>query len=124
MKYVYRTAVAVLAGTAVAVASATPAIANYNPDSCPSGYSCYYDGPDLTSRIWTAPSCGWFDLGHFSPPLNDRVSSVYNRGTAPVWLYNWTGSHWEQVGLFVPGGKSEAFLGAAENIIDAVSITC
>src|SRR5262250_2189386 len=58
---------------------------------CPAGYSCYYDGHGGTNRIWIAPSCGFFDLGHFNPPLNDRISSIYNRGGGSIQPYNWVG---------------------------------
>src|SRR5690348_4540772 len=86
------------ASTVVTLTVATPAHAD---DYCPNGYSCYYDYYE-SGKIWTAPSCGWFDLGRFSPPLNDRISSILNRGGGGVQGYNWTGSRWQPIGDLVP----------------------
>src|SRR3954470_9781308 len=127
MNLAYRTATAVLAWTVGILVGPVPAGAtpdNYNPDICPSGYSCYYDQQHLARKIWTAPSCGFFDLGRFSPPINDRVSSIVNLGGGTVWAYNWTESGWVQVGESVPVGLGENFTGTAENIIDAVLVGC
>jgi hypothetical protein len=86
--------------------------------------SCYYDGINLTGKIWTAPGCGWFDLGRFSPPLNDRISSINNRGNGAIQPYNWTGSSWQPVGNLLPVGQAFSYQGSLNNIIDAVSIAC
>jgi hypothetical protein len=64
----------------------------YADDYCPSGYSCYYDAPDATAKIWTAPGPGCYDL---AGSVRDRISSVINRGGGTVHLYNWD---------YIPGG--------------------
>lgn len=125
--------VALLAGTSLVgstAAQAAPAsgtqIRAAAATNCPSGYSCYYDGHDATTKIWTAPSCGWFDLGSFSPPLNDRISSIVNYGGGQVDAYNWSGGtygYWIWVG-YVPVGWETDFVGGADNVIDAVDIAC
>jgi hypothetical protein len=90
---------------------------------CPDNYSCYYDGHYGTYKIWTAPSCGFFDLGRFSPPLNDRISSIVNLGHGSIQAYNWVG-YWQAVGGRVPVGYEADYWGSWDNIIDAVSIAC
>jgi len=112
-----------LAGTptVVTLAVGTPAHAD---DGCPNGYSCYYDHWGY-AKIWTAPSCGWFNLGTFVPPLNDRISSVVNRGNGAVQGYNWTGSSWQPIGdLVAADGVMVMYQGSNNNVIDGVAIAC
>ncbi|MFF8366887.1 peptidase inhibitor family I36 protein [Rhodococcus erythropolis] len=98
----------------------TSSAASWN---CTTGYSCYYDDTDGVNRFWVAPSCGWFDLGKMSPPLNDRMSSLYNRGNGAINLYNWTGSSWSHM-MTVPVGYKVNLHNSFNNVVDAVSIAC
>jgi hypothetical protein len=95
--------------------------------TCVAGFSCYYDGSSSgfsgNGLLWNAPHCGFFNFGSFSPPLNDRVSSIINRGGGAVQAYNWVGK-WQAVGTAVPPGGTRNYTGSQANIIDAVSIAC
>jgi hypothetical protein len=92
---------------------------------CTPGYSCYYDGHDGTNWIWNAPSCGFHNLGRMNPPLNDRISSIRNRGGGAIQPYNWTDDWgWVAVGPPVLVGQGIDYYNDLDNIIDAVDIAC
>ncbi len=58
-----------------------------------------------------------------SPPKNDRISSIRNRGGA-IDLYNWDGvSKWVYL-ITVPVGYQAELWNAYDNAVDAVSIRC
>ncbi len=112
---------------ASAQTSTTQPQASAATDGCPGGFSCYYDGSDGNGKIWTAPSCGFFDLGKMNPPLNDRISSIINLGGGAVTALDWSGGsnpQWNQIGTPVAVGETRNYSGSWDNIIDAVRIDC
>ncbi|MEU4541037.1 peptidase inhibitor family I36 protein [Streptosporangium sp. NPDC023825] len=117
-----RRRISVLLATAAAAAmglATTPAPASALAWECASGYSCYYDSANGVNRIWIAPSGGkCFDLGTMG--LNDRVSSVYNRGNGAVHLYNWLG-YWDYLES-VPRGSTRNLGSASSNKVDRVCV--
>ncbi|MFF0312648.1 peptidase inhibitor family I36 protein [Streptosporangium sp. NPDC004379] len=119
-----RTIGVLLAAATVAVTplATTPAQAGALAWDCSPGYSCYYDGGNGTNRIWVAPSGGkCFDLGQMG--LNDRISSIYNRGNGTVHLYNWIGyeiGYWDYLES-VPKGAMKS-LTDNSNKVDRVCI--
>jgi hypothetical protein len=88
---------------------------------CDGGYSCYFDGANGTSRFWVAPRGGeFFDLGSFSPPQNDKMTSVWNGGGGDVDLYDWRG-YWAYVGT-VGVGTYGNLRSDINNIVDGVLV--
>src|SRR4051794_10953288 len=121
MKKFARTLIAtsvVATSTITTLVLATPAHAA--DDTCPAGVSCFYDNINLTKKIWQGPGCGFFNLGTMSPALNDKISSIWNRGTGALQPYNWTGSRWQPVGVLLGVGETTSYQGSLNNIIDAV----
>jgi hypothetical protein len=89
---------------------------------CPGGYSCYYDWYG-EGRIWIAPSCGWHNLGALNPPLHNRVSSVMNRGSGTVQVYDYIVDRYVEIGAVAPGNWLQ-LEGSLTDVIDAVNIEC
>jgi len=124
----------VLGGSVVSASAATPAATNVEAPAahhaasyweCTQGYSCYYDGHGGANLMWVAPSCGWHNLGIMDPPLNDRISSVYNRGGGGIQAFDWTDDKgWVEIGPKVPVGGTWDYWDAQDNVIDAVRIDC
>ncbi|MCC5578590.1 peptidase inhibitor family I36 protein [Microtetraspora sp. AC03309] len=116
-----RTISVLLATVAAATMSLAinPAPASALSWDCASGHSCYYDGANGVNRIWIAPSGGkCFNLGTMG--LNDRISSIYNRGNGAVHLYNWVG-YWDYLGS-VPRNAAFNLASAVNNKTDRVCI--
>ncbi|MEU8251255.1 hypothetical protein [Nonomuraea sp. NPDC048916] len=91
---------------------------------CNSGNTCLFDGRYGRYKFWTAPDCGFYDLGKMSPPLNDRLSSIRNRSDARVKLYDWDGrSDWIHVRT-IPPWKKANLRPHETNRVDAVEIDC
>jgi len=115
-----------LAGAPLPVPTVAKMIKLDRPDvtplawECPGGHSCYYDGYNGTYRFWVAPTPGFFNLGRFNPPQNDKLTSILNGGGGTIDLYNWVG-HWDYKGTVARGdwGNLPPEL---NNIIDAVRI--
>jgi hypothetical protein len=113
------TGVLALSGAALA-APASPAVFA-RPADCPVNHSCYYDGQNGSGPLFVAPSCGFFNFGTMTPPLNDRIESIYNGGGAALQPYNWTGS-WTPVGPAIGVNTGVNYTGGFANIIDAVQV--
>ncbi|GGO47895.1 MULTISPECIES: peptidase inhibitor family I36 protein [Streptomyces] len=116
-------ALALAAGLSVAGAPSAPAAAA-GYERCPDRYSCYFSGANGTGDLWKAPNPGCFDLGHWNPPFNDRISSVFNRGGHEVHMYDWTGTYWKWV-ADVQIGEQWSVNGGGDprnDVIDAVCV--
>lgn len=92
---------------------------------CAPGYTCAFDLHDSGGAlIWKSTGCGLINLG--SMGLGDRISSIYNnRDRGTVQALNWGGSAgWLNVGDEIELGWGRNYIGAEDNIIDAVVIGC
>ncbi|MCP2248063.1 peptidase inhibitor family I36 protein [Lentzea aerocolonigenes] len=91
---------------------------------CAAGYSCYYDRTEGRDWLWNAPGCGWYNLEVNVPRLDNRISSIRNRGSGLVEVWRWeNGRGWVKKG-WVPVGYQGSFYGDLENDIDAVDVRC
>jgi hypothetical protein len=91
---------------------------------CQAGYSCYYDRTEGRDWLWNAPGCGWYNLEVNVPRLDNRISSIRNRGSGLVDVYRWESRQgWVKKG-WVPVGYQGSFYGDLENDIDAIDIDC
>ncbi|QLY32289.1 peptidase inhibitor family I36 protein [Nocardia huaxiensis] len=119
-KDVRRLAAAALAAGALAVggtvALAAPAAAGYD---CPGGVFCGYDGRDGTgSMIFQYDSsCVLHDIGNGG--VGDRLTSYWNRSGKTAWVYNWTGTYWQELAT-IPDGSRGNLPSSVDNIADAV----
>lgn len=108
--------------------TAAPAQASTTSDSswgrCNKGNTCLFDGRDGRFKFWTAPDCGFYNLGEFDPPINDRLTSIRNPSEAYVELYDWDGySEWIHVRTIRPYSKAN-LRSWENNRVDAVKIDC
>ncbi|WP_327089676.1 peptidase inhibitor family I36 protein [Nonomuraea sp. NBC_01738] len=120
-----RKALTALAGVALAGALTAAIPASAQAANCPANAMCVYDGHDLNGLITWTPgnSCGWrTNLGDFSPPQNDKVSSVWNNSDSRLILQDWRG-YWATV-LEIPAHQSFNLWYGDDNIVDAYVVQC
>jgi hypothetical protein len=115
-------------GANAAQASAKkPAAVDPTPFGCMTNTACFYDDRGLTNIIWTvpgAPDCEIIDLRKLNPPINDRISAVYNRlESRNVELYAWNEAtaDWDWVDT-VWTGRYAAYTDSRDNSVDGVRI--
>jgi hypothetical protein len=88
-------------------------------ERCPAGYSCYFDGYDGTGEMGMAPrGCDYFDLQN--DPWQNRISSIWNRGSAKVFVYTGRGTSFDVHG-WMPVGQRGNF---GTNDIDGILVGC
>lgn len=108
-------AVALPGAPASAAASANQALA-WN---CTAGYSCYFDGYNGTSKLFTAGRCGEHDLR--GGIYQNRINSVANYGNGTVWLYIWRNAGYWELWDYVLVGEARNIY---SNDIDRIVIDC
>jgi hypothetical protein len=88
-------------------------------DDCPAGYSCYFDGLNGTGDFFYPNSgCGYIDL--LGTGWDNRISSIYNRGSSKVFVYTGRGASFDVHGWMPIGQRGNYFT----NDIDGILVGC
>jgi hypothetical protein len=108
-------------------AAVQPADVDPTPFGCRNTVACFYDDHARTNLIWTlpgAPDCEIIDLRKINPPMNDRISAVYNRlVNQHVELFTWdeTTAQWTNVDT-VWTGRQAVYNDERDNTVDGVRV--
>lgn len=105
----------VLTGTAPAQADVAPLAWN----DCPDWYSCYFQHENGGGWLWKAPSNGCFE---FEGSLRNAISSIWNRGRYPVFLYDTDSGRAVRIDEVAAGAKRSYLSGDWRN--DATDMVC
>jgi hypothetical protein len=95
---------------------------------CPSGWFCFYDGPNYTYPRGRLSDCGWQDLASWG--WQDRTESVHNATNSRVYFIEHqdygnpgNGHTYDYVPFFfLPGGYTPTL--NAPNLVDHVNRAC
>ncbi|BBH67758.1 hypothetical protein ACTI_44430 [Actinoplanes sp. OR16] len=88
-------------------------------EDCPAGYSCYFDGLNGTGAfIYADHGCDYYDLA--GSGWDNRISSIYNRGSSKVFVYTGRGTSFDVHG-WMPVGQRGNY---NTNDIDGILVGC